>query len=95
MPGTVIVITNQFSVISDSLPFQVFVMMSSNNTKNKSGEKGKKVNCIENGIIDFHILILTREKFHNFINCTIVSLSWLIMNVTLLHNLLVFWSPNN
>ena len=49
MPGPVIVITNQFlSFQTYIVPFQVFVIMSSNNTKNKSGEKGKKVNCIRN-----------------------------------------------
>ena len=46
VPGTVMVITNQFSVISlisDSVPS--VVIMSSNNIKNnKNGEKGKKVN---------------------------------------------------
>ena len=46
----VVVITNQFSVISDTLtsilsPHQYLVTMSSNNTRNKNGpaEKGRKV----------------------------------------------------
>ena len=59
VPGAVIVITNQFSVISDSVPS--VAIMSSNNSKNKSGEKGKKVNVLESENI-----FLTREIFHNF-----------------------------
>ena len=57
VPGTVMVITNQFSVISDSVPS--VVIMSSNNIKNnKSGEKGKKVNYIE-VLMKLLFLILT------------------------------------